>query len=526
VSAVVSSESATPGSGTLAPGASTRDKLAYGFMLIGLFMAVLDISIVASSLGELQAALLATTEEIAWLQTSYLIAEVVMIPLTGWFARAFSTRVFFAACCGAFTLASLLCALAWDLNSMIVFRVIQGFFGGALIPSVFTAIYLIFPAHHRTAATVAAGLCATLAPTFGPVLGGWITQSFSWHWLFLMNLLPGILTTIGVAALLQIDKADYSLLKQFDYWGVALIAVSLGALQYVLEEGSHEDWFSSNTIRALTAVTVIAGAGAVWRELAAKHPIVELRAFRDGNFVAGCIFSFVLGIGLYGSAFLLPLILSTVRGYNSLQIGTVMMAAGAAQFLSGPIAGWFDQRFDPRIVLSIGLTLFSLGLWLNTSMDAEVGFNEMLWPQIARGLAIMFCFLPVTTVALSGLPLEQVHNASGLYNLMRNLGGALGLALFSTIIDRRFDLHYQHIAETVTVNRAAVGSAADSLEGLDGPATEGALALLTQIASREALVMAYNDLWLIMAAIMGGALLLMPLVHRIKIVELGNPTGH
>jgi DHA2 family multidrug resistance protein len=329
-----------------------------------------------------------------------------------------------------------------------------------------------------------------------------------------------------VAALLDIDKADFSLLRRFDYWGVMLIAVSLGALQYVLEEGSQEDWFSSTTIRTLTAVSVIAGAGAVWRELAAEHPIVELRAFRDGNFVTGCIFSFVLGIGLYGSAFLLPLILSTVRGFNSLQIGTIMMAAGAAQFLSGPIAGFFDQRFDPRIVLGIGLSLFSFGLWLNTTMDAEVGFNEMLWPQVARGLAIMFCFLPVTTVALSGLPLEQVHNASGLYNLMRNLGGALGLALFSTIIDRRFDLHYQHIAETVTINRSAVGAAAYALEGLDGTAPESALGLLAQIASREALVMAYNDLWLIMAAIMGGALLLMPLVRRVKVVDLGNPTGH
>lgn len=515
---------------------STRDKIAYSVMLIGLFMAVLDISIVASSLGELQAALLATTDEIAWVQTSYLIAEVIMIPLTGWFSRAFSTRYFFAFCTGAFTLASLLCALAWDLNSMIIFRAAQGFFGGALIPSVFTAIYLIFPAHRRTAATVAAGMCATLAPTFGPVLGGWITLTYSWHWLFLMNLLPGIAVTIGVLMLLKIDTADTKLLRQFDYPGVLLLAVGLGALQYLLEEGASEDWFQSDLIITLTGTVVLCGALVIWRELTIKHPIIELRAFRNANFLVGCIFSFVLGIALYGSVFVLPVVLTTVRGFNSLQIGVVMFAAGLAQFISGPIAGMCDKYFDPRVVLSIGLGLFAIGLWANAYMDAEVGFEQMLWPQIARGLAIMFCFLPVTTVALSGLPRDQVANASGLYNLMRNFGGAFGIAIISTIVDRRYDMHYQHIAETVTDSRIAAGAAAETMNETmsdvvgagvnDGQAGEAALALLTQLAQREALVMAYNDVWLIMAVITAGALLLMPLVRRITIVDITPPSTH
>ncbi len=517
----MSAPAATPESGA-DQAVSPRALFGYLAMVLGLFMAVLDIQIVASSLREIQAGLSASLDEISWIQTSYLIAEVIMIPLSGWLARLLSTRWMFVASAGGFTIMSLASAMAWSIDSMIVFRALQGFFGGAMIPTVFAAIFRIFPANKQAGATIMAGLVATMAPTLGPTLGGWITQSFSWHWLFLINLLPGAFVCLAVASLVDIDRPNLDLLRRMDILGIVLTAVFLGSLEYVLEEGPGKDWFDSRLILAFTAVTVASGVLFLWRELRCEHPVVDLRAFRDRNFTIGCLFSFVIGVGLYGAVYLMPLFLSSVRGYNSLQIGWVMMVTGAFQFISGPIAGALEKRLDLRLMLVLGFGLFALGLWLNGRMTAEAGFAELFLPQAVRGIAIMLCFLPITTIALGRLPPAEVNNASGLYNLMRNLGGAIGLATIDTVFDSRYDLHFERLSEAVTAARAGVPELLGNLSAylqtmlLDAArADAAALKLILGLTRREALVLTYNDVFMLMASAFVLSLLLTPLLRKV-----------
>ena len=524
--------SAEAAAGSAEKTVTTREFLGYLAMVLGLFMAVLDIQIVASSIREIQAGISASIDEISWVQTSYLIAEVVVIPLTGWLSWVMSTRWLFVAAALGFTIMSIASAFAWDINSMIVFRSLQGAFGGAMIPTVFASIFRIFPKSKQAGATVIAGLVATTAPTLGPTLGGWITQSFSWHWLFLINIVPGLFVCVAVAALVNIDRPNLGLLRKIDAPGIILVAIFLGCAEYVLEEGPGEDWFDSGQIAALTAVAAISGLFFIWRELQCEHPVVVLRAFRDRNFTIGCVFSFVIGVGLFGSTFVMPLFLSSVRGFNSLQIGVVMIVTGAFQFLSGPIVGVLEKRIDLRIILTMGLVMFGTGLVLNGTMTAEAGFAELFLPQAVRGMAIMFCFLPITTIALGRLPPAEVNHASGLYNLMRNLGGAIGIAAVNTVFEARYDLYYLQIAERVRAGGIAVTDTMSRLSPrletqlYDPERSElAALSVIRGLVEREATVMSYNDIFMLVGGVFILALLLMPLVR--KVGHEANPgEGH
>jgi DHA2 family multidrug resistance protein len=305
-------------------------------MVVGMFMAILDIQIVASSLGEIQGGLSAAPDEIAWVQTSYLIAEGVMIPLSGFLARLLSTRILFVLSAAGFTAASLACAFVDTLEGMIAARALQGFLGGAMIPTVFSSAYLIFPRDRQTTMSAIIGLVATLAPTLGPTLGGWLTTTFSWQWLFLVNLVPGIAVTIGVLSLLDIDRPDWSLLEGFDWLGLLAMAAFLGSLEFVLDEGPDHDWLTDGTVRAFTLLMLVGATLFFWRVLTHFNPIVDLRCFRNRNFAVGSLFSFVLGMGLYGAVFLLPLFLSRVRHYTALDIGWVMAVTGLAQSPPSP----------------------------------------------------------------------------------------------------------------------------------------------------------------------------------------------
>lgn len=504
------------------PPVTARTVAGYLAMVVGLFMAVLDIQIVASSLAEIRAGLSASLDEISWVQTSYLIAEVIVIPLSGWLARLLSTRVLFAAASLGFSLASLACAVAWDIWAMAAFRAVQGLLGGVMIPTVFSAVYIMFPPERRSAFIVLAGLVATIAPTVGPTLGGWITTHLSWHWLFLINLPPGVLVSLAVLRLVDVDRPDPSLLRRVDWSGILLVALFLGTLEYILEEGPGEDWLDSDLIRTLLPVCALAGIAFVWRELTADHPVVDLYAFRDRNFTLGCLFSFVVGVGLFGSVYVMPLFLATVRGHDALAIGTIMAVTGAFQFLSGPIAGAAEKRLDLRVMLGIGLLLFGAGLWLNAGLTHESDFRELFWPQAVRGIAIMFCFLPMTQIAMGRLPREEVGNASGLYNLMRNLGGAIGLAAIDTLLDRRLDLHAAHLHERLDPARLPV---TERLEGAVAHlsafsadptwAERAAVALVDGLLHREALVLAFNDVFLALSAVFFAAFLLLPLVRPV-----------
>jgi DHA2 family multidrug resistance protein len=498
---------------------TARDWVGFMIMVFGMFMAILDIQIVSSSIAEIQAGLSASADEISWVQTSYLIAEVVMIPLTGILSRLFSTRVFFAVAAAGFTATSALCALAWDIDSMIIFRAAQGFLGGAMIPTVFATSFIVFPPEKRNFLSVLMGLVATMAPTLGPTLGGWLTQTFSWHWLFLANLLPGIVVTVGVWVLVDFDKSDRSLLKDFDYLGLLLMAVFLGCMQYAIEEGPRNDWLEDPAIRNAAAVSVVFAVLFFWRAFAYRSPIVDLRGFADKNFALGCIYSFIIGIGLYGSTYLTPVFLGQVRGFNALQIGEIMFVTGVFQFMSAPIAGRLAGKLDLRVMLAFGLLMFGGGVWMQSHMSAEWGFWEFFLPQAVRGFALMFLFIPINAVALGTLPPHRLKNASGLYNLMRNLGGAIGLAGINTIINDRLALHWARLVEPLTagnpnLQRFMDGAQASMSDAMGESTTLASAKLLARLVHQQAEVLTLADTQLVMAMIFFAALLAIPLLSK------------
>jgi len=474
-------------------------------MVLGMFMAILDIQIVSASLTEIQAGLSASSDEIAWVQTAYLIAEVIMIPLSGFLSRMLSTRWIFAISSAGFTLMSLLCALSSSIDEMIVWRALQGFIGGAMIPTVFASAYTVFPRSKMHIISPMIGLVATLAPTVGPTLGGYLTEYLSWHWLFLINVIPGIIVTTAAALLIDFDEPDFSLFSHFDWTGFIGLAAFLGALEYVLEEGNKNDWFNDQSIVICAAVSTVGAFMFFWRTFTAREPIVRLDAFADRNFAIGSLFSFGVGIGLYGLIYIFPYYLSHVRAYNSLQIGETMMVAGVAMFLTAPVAGRLSQKMDPRVMMLVGFAMFAISCWMLTRITEDWDYWELFLPQIIRGMSLMICMVPVSNIALGMLPPAQVKNASGLYNLTRNLGGAVGLAIISTLLTSRGDFHYDRLAETATGGSLGFTQAQQVLEqaysGLGDAASTAALSTLYSKVSMQATVMSLADIFVLLTGL-------------------------
>ncbi|MCI0756415.1 DHA2 family efflux MFS transporter permease subunit [Teichococcus vastitatis] len=515
MSATTAAEAGAPA----APALTLKSRIGFMAMVFGMFMAILDIQIVSASISEIQAGLAASPDEASWVQTSYLIAEIVMIPLSGFLSRLLSTRVLFTASAAGFTVFSLFCAMASNLGAMIAFRAAQGFIGGAMIPTVFAASFMLFPREKRATATVIIGLTATLAPTIGPTLGGWLTQSFSWHWLFLINVPVGAVIALVVWNTVDIDRPDHGLLRRFDWWGLLAMACFLGSLEYVMEEGPRWDWLQDEAVRDLSLLCVVAGIAFFWRALTRPEPIVDLRAFRDRNFAIGCLFAFILGIGLYGSVYLIPLFLGRVRGYNSLQIGEVMFITGACMFVAAPFVGRLLARFDPRILLACGLVLFFWAAWETARLTVQSGFPQMAFPLGLRGVAMMLCMAPLNQIALGTVAPAQLKGASGLYNLMRNLGGAVGLAGINTLVKDRSFGHRLHLTEQLNWARPEVNQYWSTLSGamerqLGGAADMAALGRIRTMVAQQALVLAYNDVLVVMALLFLGCLPLVLMLRR------------
>ena len=499
-------------------GLDTRRLITFVAMVFGMFMAILDIQIVSASLSEIQAGLSASSDEVAWVQTSYLIAEVVMIPLSGILSRAFSTRVLFTVSCGGFTLMSFFCSTATDINQMIVYRALQGFIGGGMIPTVFASSYLIFPRDKQPLIAPIIGLVATLAPTIGPTVGGYLTDLFSWHWLFLVNIVPGIIVTLMSWLLIDFDKADHSLLERFDWFGLLGMAAFLGAAEYVLEEGPQKNWFDEDII---VVCTMISAAGALlffWRAFTAKQPIVDLSAFRNKNFAFGSLFSFVMGIGLYGLTYIYPVYLSRVRGYSSLQIGETMFVSGLCMFIAAPIVGRLMNKVDPRILIGIGFAGFAVGTWQASFVTRDWDFWELLVPQMLRGFSLMTAMVPINNVALGTLSPTRLKNASGLFNLTRNLGGAVGLACINTVMNNRWDLHLTRLHESVAWGHEQADRTlqmlTDTYASMGSDAVMSATKRLALIVRQQALVMSLGDVFLVLTVLFVALVAVTPLMSR------------
>jgi len=498
---------------------------------LGMFMAILDIQIVGSSLSVIAAGLSASSDELSWVQTSYLIAEVMIIPATGFLARCLSTRISYFVATVGFTIMSVACALAWNIDSMIIFRALQGFFGGALIPTAFAAIFVIFPKRLQTKVTMFMGLIVTMAPTIGPTLGGYITEHLSWHFMFLINVIPGIIVAAIVFFYVDFDQPNYKLLNNFDLLGMLLMMFSLGALQYVLEEGNRKNWFEDTLIIQLVFLISVTFVSFIIRELSFINPIVSLKTFCNLNFTLGCAYAFILGIGLYGMVYLLPLFLFTVPGFNTQQIGLVMMVTGIFQVCSAPIAAsLITAGLDKRIVLAIGYSMFSFGCYLNSFLTADSQAWELFFPQMLRGTSIMFCFMPINDLALGDLPPEEIQNASGLYNLTRNLGGAMGLAVISTLISIKTAGFEQAMNDHISYNSSlAMEQIAAFARIVDGKVADPTLAsyyLLENTINREAFILAINNIFTILSYIFIAGLFFIPLIKPTKVNSDNQTHGH
>ena len=478
---------------------SPRRVFAFMIMVFGMFMAILDIQIVSASLPDIQAGLGASPDEISWVQTSYLIAEVIMIPLSGFLARMMSTRVLFTLAAGGFTAASLMCATAGSINEMILWRALQGFLGGGMIPSVFTAAFTIFPPSKRNIVSPIIGLIATLAPTVGPTIGGYLSHTMSWHWLFLVNVIPGILVTIGAWNLIDFDRPNWKLFERFDWWGLLALAAFLGGMEFVLEEGPSNDWFADHMVAILAIVMVAGGIVTFWRAFTRDEPIVDLSAFSAVNFAVGSLFSFVMGIGLYGMTYLYPLYLGSVRGYDSLMIGETVFVSGLAMFAGAPLAGILSSKMDLRVMLLIGFVGFATSTWMLTGMTADWDFQELLVPQMLRGMSLMLCMVPINNLALGTLSADKMKGASGLYNLTRNLGGAVGLAVINTLLSDRSALHYQRLSDAINwTNTIALEQLNAMAANLAARGVDGETGALAQMAARlhgQAAVMSFIDIF-------------------------------
>jgi MFS transporter, DHA2 family, multidrug resistance protein len=505
-----------------------RKLAAFIFMVFGMFMAILDIQIVSASLSEIQAGLSASSDEITWVQTAYLIAEVIMIPLSGFLSRAFSTRYVFVASAAGFTLMSFFCAQATSINEMIFWRALQGFIGGGMIPTVFASAFTIFPRSKQPIVAPIIGLVATLAPTIGPTVGGYLTDVFSWHWLFLVNIIPGIIVSVGTWLLIDFDKPDYTLLKRFDWIGLAAMAAFLGAMEYALEEGPSKDWFQSDAIAFAIVLSAASGVAFFWRALTAPQPIVDLTAFADRNFWTGSLFSFVMGIGLYGLTYIYPVYLASVRGYSSLMIGKTMFVTGVCMFIMAPISGRLMTRVDPRLMIAVGFAGFALGTLQASYVTADWDFWELLVPQMLRGFSLMLCMVPINNLALGTMPPQRMKNASGLFNLTRNLGGAVGLALINTLLDKRMDLHLARLHDSIAWGRTAADEAMTNLTNAfasrGSDATLAATRQLMMIARRQAQVMSLSDVFLALTVIFLGLVALAPMMRRPQMQ--GGGGGH
>ena len=496
---------------------------AFGVMCVGFFIALLDIQIVAASLKEIGGGLAASPDEVAWVQTSYLIAEIIVIPISGWLSRVMSTRWLFCISAIGFTATSLLCGWAWDIKSMIILRALQGFLGGSMIPTVYTSAFYYFQNHQRVIAAAVIGALASLAPTLGPTIGGWITDHYSWHWLFFINLVPGIFVAVLVPLLVKIDKADWSVLRGADYPGMFLMALSLGCLEYTLEEGPRWNWFEDNVILTTAWISVLTGIAFVWRSLAFKNPFVDLRALKNLNFALGCFFSFVTGIGIFATIYLTPLFLGRVRGYSALQIGEAVFSTGIFQLLAIPFYTFLARRFDLRWLMMFGLACFTLGMWEFTSLTHDWSWRELLLPQALRGFAQQFTVAPIVTLTLGGLAPSRLKSASGLFNLMRNLGGAIGIAACGTILNDRANLHFLRLAEHLNATNAAMQEMLHrvsvhfaALNG--GDLVHGQAAALKQLWSltwREAQVQTFADAFLAIAVCLAVATVLVPLLRKV-----------
>jgi len=490
-------------------------------VMFATFMEVLDTTVVNVSLPHIAGSLSATIDEATWVLTSYLVANAIILPMTGWLASVFGRKNLLMASVVGFTTASFLCGLAPNLPSLILFRVLQGATGGALQPLSQAVLLEAFPPHERGKAMGFWGQGIVVAPILGPVLGGWLTDNYSWRWVFYINIPVGI-ASIVMTKLFIFDPPYIrgGVKRKVDYWGLGMLAVGIGALQYVLDKGQEDDWFSSRTIVMLTAIAVITLVVLVIHELTVDDPVVDLRVFKARSFATGVFLMTVLGFVLYGSMVLLPIMLQTLWGYPSLQAGIAMAPRGLGAFVMMQITGQLVGHVDPRKLLIVGLIVGGVTLLWLSQLNLYAGYWDVFWPQCIQGFGMSLLFVPLTTVSMDPIPREKMGNATSLFNLMRNIGGSVGIAITGTLLARHQQANTSLLGSNVTAYSPAAQQMFNGIKsslmaaGADAvTATARAQAMLFGLVQRQASMVAFVGIFQMLGV---AFIVLVPLVFLMK----------
>lgn len=498
-------------------------------VLLGAFMAVLDIQITNASLKDIQGTLSASVDEISWVSTAYLVAEIVVIPLTGWLSRVFSTRYYLVVNSALFVCFSVLSGMARTLTVMIICRALQGFTGGVLIPMAFTVVLNHLPKSKQPVGLALFGLTATFAPSVGPLIGGWLTDNYGWPCIFYINIAPGALLISAIWFALDQEPLHLAELGGGDWWGVITMAVGLGSMQVVLEEGNRKDWFESPMIVRLTIIAASFLLAFVVIEFVRKNPLVDLRLFGRRNFGLGSIVNIALGMGLYGCTYILPVYLGQVQGYDAYQIGKTVMWMGLPQLLIIPLVPRLMKRVDTRVLIAFGVVMFAASCLMVTHMSALTGYDQFRWPQIVRALGQPFIIIPLSALATAGIAAgTESGSASALFNMMRNIGGSIAIAGLATTLTNREHFHSARIGDSIsmfdvgTQQRLAHATAQFASRGADPwTAHWQSIYALSRIVRRESFVMAFNDCFYLvgMALLLSG--LVIPFFKRSKVAGAG-----
>jgi len=420
-------------------------------VILASMIELIDTSIVNVALPQMMGNLGATLDEIAWVVTGYVVANVIVIPMTAFLAALFGRRNYFVGSIILFTVASFFCGHAVGLWELVIFRFIQGIGGGAMLSTSQAILVEAFPPDQLGLANGLFGLGVVVGPTIGPTLGGWITDSYSWRWIFYVNLPIGIAAALMAMAFIPPPKETRAV-GTIDWAGIGLLVAGIGALQIVLERGQSEDWFSAGYIRWLTAISVVCIAGFIWRELTAEHPVVDLHVLRDRSLAVGTIFTFILGFGLYGSVFIFPVFAQNLLGFTAMQTGLILLPGSLATAVMMPVVGKLMQRgFPAQVLNALGFVSFFGFTWMLSHSTLASGRADFFWPLILRGVGLGLLFVPLTTLALSGLRGKDIPAGSGLTNMMRQLGGSFGVALVATFIQYRSWTHRSHLLEHASI---------------------------------------------------------------------------
>ena len=484
--------------------------------MLGAFMAILDIQITNSSLRDIQGALSATLSESSWISTSYLVAEMIAIPLSGWLSKALGKRRYITWTTVLFATSSLLCSLSWNMTSIIIFRAIQGFSGGALIPLAFSMVTQFLPPSKRPIGMAIFGITATFAPTIGPTLGGWLTEHFSWHYIFYINLPPALIMITMIRFGLTEEKLNLKKLKEADWFGIFTMAIGLGCLEVVLEEGNREDWFNSQMILTLGIISAVSLIYFVMHELMHKKPLVNLKLLKEPQFATSCIAFFILGIGLFGSIYVLPVYLAQIQQYTAMEIGLVLMWMGFPQLLIFPLMPKLSRIIKPTYLVAFGFSLFALSCYLNTHMNSNFSGGQLIISMVVRAIGNPFIMVPISMVAMKKINIPDTPDASTLVNMMRNLGGAFSIAIIATLLSNRTTQHLAYIKESVSSISQLSWQSISQRQALFMQTGSDAVTAMSQAQAsiattmqRDAAIMAYNDIFVLMTAFLAIAAVLM-----------------